>query len=79
MMRRERLTQPRSINPLGGLPQVSHSSPPASGLGGYISFHNNIKKAAIATSCEPQFEISFNEGVESREEGEEGKLDSKIF
>jgi len=51
-------------------------------LGGYISFHKSIRKAAIATSCEPQFETSFEEGVESEEEGEgeeEGKLVPKIF
>jgi hypothetical protein len=75
------------MNPLGGLPQESHSSSPPPYLGGYISFHKSIKKAAIATSCEPQVEISSSAGEESivinvedeEEEEEDGKLDSRIF
>jgi hypothetical protein len=68
------------MNPLGGLPQESHSSSPPPDLGGYISFHKSIKKAAIATSCEPQVEISSSAGVDSAvEEEEDGKLDSRIF
>ena len=70
-----------------------HSSPSPgplpsadSDLGGYISFHNNIKKAAIATSCDPQSETSLARGKESiefevevEEEEGEGKLVSKTF
>lgn len=54
-----------------------------------MSFQSNIKKAAIATSCEPQFEISSEGGrmsfgfeytkAEGEGEEEEGKLYSKIF
>lgn len=42
-----------------------------------MSFHKSMRKAAIATSCDPQSEISEVEVKKVVEEGEDsGKLDS---
>jgi hypothetical protein len=43
-----------------------------------MSFHNNMRKAAIATSCDAHSDISSLKNVVEEEE-EEGKLDSRIF